>query len=328
MAAVVECEGLTKYYGKSRGIIDLSLAVEAGIAYGFLGPNGAGKTTTLRCLLGMLKPTSGGSRLFGEVVRLDGAELRRRIGYVAGEVHLYDRETGQWHIDYISGLRGGRGKSESALVEQLDLDPSKRVKELSKGNKQKLALVLGLMHDPELLLLDEPSSGLDPLNQQTVFGILEERLREGTTLFLSSHILTEVERMCERVAIIREGRLVVEQDVSALLAQRVRDIEVTFAEHTGTGFLEGLPGVSAVEQRNPHSLRATVKGEELNPLLARLAEREVRDVEITRASLEDVFVEFYREEDGESGETKPAPAPAPAPETTEEDTSVSEGGAS
>ena len=126
-------------------------------------------------------------------------ELRKRIGYVAGEVHLYDRESGQWHIDYVCGLRGRRCKSEKELLERLDFDPTRRVKELSKGNKQKLALVLGLMHDPELLVLDEPTSGLDPLNQQTVFEVLEERLRQGTTLFLSSHILPEVERMCERV---------------------------------------------------------------------------------------------------------------------------------
>jgi ABC-2 type transport system ATP-binding protein len=295
--SVIECEGLTKFYGKSRGVIDLSLSVEAGTAYGFLGPNGAGKTTTIRCILGMLKPTAGGSRLFGEHVKLDGADLRRRIGYVAGEVHLYDRETGRWHIDYISGLRGRRSKSDAALMERLDFDPSKRVKELSKGNKQKLALLLGLMHDPELLLLDEPTSGLDPLNQQTVFEILEERMRDGATLFLSSHILPEVERMCERVAIIREGRLVVEQDVTGLLARRVRDLEVTFAEPTDADFLDGLPGLSTVEQRNAHSLRATVKGEELNALLSRLAEREVCDLEITRASLEDVFVEYYRESD-------------------------------
>lgn len=299
MPSVIECEALTKYYGKSRGVIDLSLSVEAGAAYGFLGPNGAGKTTTIRCMLGMLKPTSGGSRLFGEAVKLDGAELRRRIGYIAGEVHLYDRETGRWHIDYVSGLRGRRPKSDAVLMERLDFDPTRRVKEMSKGNKQKLALVLGLMHDPELLLLDEPTSGLDPLNQQTVFEVLEDRLRDGATLFLSSHILPEVERMCQRVAIIREGRLVVEQDVAELLARRVRDVAVTFAEPTTASFLAGLPGISAVEQRNERALRATVKGEDLNPLLARLAERAVSDIEITRATLEDVFVEYYRE--GESG---------------------------
>ena len=201
----------------------------------------------------------------------------------------------------MCGLRERRCRSDRELIERLDFDPTKRVKELSKGNKQKLALVLGLMHDPELLLLDEPTSGLDPLNQQTVFEILGERLRDGATLFLSSHILPEVEHMCERVAIIREGRLVVEQDVSALLARRVRNVEVTFAEETGVDFLADLPGVSSADQRGPCSLRATVTGEDLNPLLARLTQRHVRDLEIAHASLEDVFVEYYRDESDGAG---------------------------
>ncbi|MDZ4064391.1 MAG: ABC transporter ATP-binding protein, partial [Coriobacteriia bacterium] len=174
---VIRCDGLTKYYGKSRGIEGLTFEVRPGQVYGFLGPNGAGKTTTIRCLLSMLRPTGGKAYLFDEEVGVDGRELRRRIGYVAGDVKLFEKQTGQWMIDYVAGLRGGRGPSEKELCERLQFDPSRKVTELSKGNKQKLALVVALMHDPELLILDEPTSGLDPLNQQVVFDIVEERTR-------------------------------------------------------------------------------------------------------------------------------------------------------
>src|SRR5512139_3758177 len=159
MGDVITTRGLTKYYGKTRGVEDLSMCVPEGAVYGFLGPNGSGKTTTIRCLLGMLKPTGGEAEVFGEHVSLDGSATHARIGYVAGEVRLYERETGRWHIDYVAGLRGGRGSLTDELIERFDFDPSKKVKELSKGNKQKLALLLGMAHDPELLILDEPTSG-------------------------------------------------------------------------------------------------------------------------------------------------------------------------
>ncbi|MHB9004132.1 MAG: ABC transporter ATP-binding protein, partial [Coriobacteriia bacterium] len=192
MTSAIECIGLAKYYGRHRGIQELSFEVQQGMTFGFLGPNGAGKTTTIRCLLGMLRASGGEARVFGETVRLDGAQLRGRIGYVSGDVALYPKETGRWHIDYISRFRGSKGPLAEELIERLEYDPGRRVKELSKGNKQKLALILGLMHDPELLILDEPTSGLDPLNQEVIFDIVTERVAAGATLFLSSHILSEV----------------------------------------------------------------------------------------------------------------------------------------
>ncbi len=302
MSAVISCERLTKYYGKQRGIEDLTLSVEPGEIIGFLGPNGAGKTTTIRCLLGLIKTTSGEARVFGERVTLDGARIRGRIGYVPGEVRLYDRETGRWHLDYVAGFRGGHRPLEAELVERLEFDPTRPVKELSKGNKQKLALIIALAHDPELLILDEPTSGLDPLNQQTVFNIVEERARQGATVFLSSHILPEVERLCERVALVREGHLIAEESIAGLLAKRMRDVEVTFAEPVAPELLAGVPGLSAVEQPSPHMLRATVKGGEMRALLSLLAQYDVVDVQITRASLEDVFMEYYRAGDVRGGE--------------------------
>lgn len=299
-STVIRCEGLTKYYGKSRGVQDLTFEVRPGQVYGFLGPNGAGKTTTIRCLLSMLRPTGGRAFLFDEEVGVDGRELRRRIGYVPGDVKLFEKQTGRWTLDYIAGLRGGPGPAEAEVCERLEFDPSRRVKELSKGNKQKLALVIALMHEPELLMLDEPTSGLDPLNQQVVFDILEERVAEGATVFLSSHILPEVERVCERVAIIRDGRVVAEESVDDLLSKAIRTVHVTYAEPVPAAFVDGLRGVRSVEQLGENGLRATVSDDIGDTLLGILA-RPVADITVEHASLEEVFLQYYGHGEREGG---------------------------
>ena len=301
---VITTRGLTKFYGKTRGVEDLSMSVPAGAVYGFLGPNGAGKTTTIRCLLGMLKPTAGESELFGERVTLDGSAIRRRIGYVAGDVRLYEHETGRWHLDYVAGFRGTRGVLESELLERFDFDPARKVKELSKGNKQKLALILGMAHDPELLIFDEPTSGLDPLNQEAVYAVIEERVAAGRTIFLSSHVLSEVERVCSRVGIIRSGRLVAEEDVRSLLAKRLRNLRVTFARPVAPSLLDDIAGVDGVIAVGETQLSARVKGDVIDAVIKRLASVEVADVHISQASLEDVFLEFYRHVDAEGGEPR------------------------
>lgn len=298
MDHAIRTDALTKFYGKNRGIEDLTLVVPAGTTYGFLGPNGAGKTTTIRCLLGLLRPSGGSASVFGEAVSTDGAALRRRIGYVAGEVHLYERESGRWHIDYLTGLRGQPAKSADELCRRLEFDPTRPVRHLSKGNKQKLALVLALMHNADLLILDEPTSGLDPLNQQSVFEILSERVAAGATLFLSSHILSEVEKVCQRVAIIREGRIVAEEGMAELLAKRIRRVEVSFLEPVASDLLDGIEGVSNVECLKADTIRATVRGDAINEVVRRLAQRRMDDLEIERASLEDIFLEYYRGGDG------------------------------
>lgn len=305
MADVIITRALTKYYGKTRGVEDLSMRVPGGAVYGFLGPNGAGKTTTIRCLLGMLKPTAGEVQVFGEPISLDGAGIRRRIGYVAGEVRLYEKETGHWHLDYVAGLRGAKGALTDELLERFEFDPSKRVKELSKGNKQKLALILGMAHDPELLILDEPTSGLDPLNQESVYAFIKERVAAGRTIFLSSHVLSEVERVCDRVGIIRAGRLVAEEGVRDLLGKRLREVEVSFAEPVGPGFLDDIEGVDKVSAVSGTVLVARAKGDAVDALVKRIAERRVADVRIGQASLEDVFLEYYR---GEADEGAPSAA--------------------
>jgi ABC-2 type transport system ATP-binding protein len=273
---------------------DLTMSVPGGAVYGFLGPNGSGKTTTIRCLLGMLKPTSGTAEVLGPRIRLDGSDGRRRIGYVAGEVNLYERETGRWHLDYVDGFRGGRGALTDELVERFGFDPTKRVKEMSKGNKQKLALILGMAHDPELLILDEPTSGLDPLNQESVYQVIDERVAAGRTVFLSSHVLSEVERVCDRVGIIRFGHLVAEEGVRALLSKRLREVEVTFTEPVEPAFLASVPGIDKVVPLSETVLSARAKGDVVDTIIKRLAERQVVDVRIQQASLEDVFLEYYR----------------------------------
>ncbi|MDP2183355.1 MAG: ABC transporter ATP-binding protein [Actinomycetota bacterium] len=298
---VIRCDGLTKYYGKSRGIEGLSFEVRPGQVYGFLGPNGAGKTTTIRCLLSMLRPTGGKAYLFDEEVGVDGRELRRRIGYVAGDVKLFEKQTGQWMIDYVAGLRGGRGPSEKQLCERLQFDPSRRVTELSKGNKQKLALVIALMHDPELLILDEPTSGLDPLNQQVVFDIVEERTRAGATLFLSSHILSEVERVCERVAIIRAGAVVAEESVETLLDKALRTAEVTYVDPVPDSMLMGIPGAVSAERTADNVVVAKLSSD-LDGALRKLLEQPIKDIQIEHASLEEIFLEYYGHIEGEVGQ--------------------------
>jgi ABC-2 type transport system ATP-binding protein len=297
---VISTSGLTKFYGKTRGVEDLTMSVPEGAVYGFLGPNGSGKTTTIRCLLGMLKATAGEAEVLSQRVGLDGSALHARIGYVAGEVRLYDRETGHWHLEYVAGLRGARGPLTRDLLEHFDFDPSRKVRELSKGNKQKLALLLGMAHDPELLILDEPTSGLDPLNQESVYGVIDERVAAGRTVFLSSHVLSEVERVCDRVGIIRSGHLVAEEGVKDLLAKRLRHVEVTFAEPVEPAFLGELAGVDTVAALSGTTLFARVKGSVIDDVVKRIATRRVVDVHIDQASLEDVFMEFYRDADDQA----------------------------
>ncbi len=206
---VIETETLTKSYGSHRGIVEVDLAVAQGEVFGFLGPNGAGKTTTIRMLLDLIRPTSGVAKVFGIESSADPVAIHRRIGYLPGEFALYDRLSGGQTLEYFANLRGGVDKAyQAGLIERLDLDPSRRFREYSKGNKQKVGLVIALQHRPELLVLDEPTAGLDPLVQQTFFATLREAVAAGATVFLSSHILSEVEKSCDRVAIIREGRIV------------------------------------------------------------------------------------------------------------------------
>jgi ABC-2 type transport system ATP-binding protein len=295
MTAIIETEKLTKSYGRSRGIIDVDLVVETGEVFGFLGPNGAGKTTTIRVLLDHIRPTNGSAKVFGIETRVDPISIHRRVGYLPGEFTLYDRLTGGQTLTYFANLRGGVDPAyQASLVERIDLDPSRRFKEYSKGNKQKVGLVIALQHRPELLMLDEPTSGLDPLVQQTVFQVLREAVADGATVFLSSHILSEVEKSCDRVAIIREGRLVKVDRVDALRDLAHHQVELRFAGAVPAAEFAALPGVSEVVA-DDHVLRMRVSGA-ITPVVQAAARYDLLDFVSREPSLEETFLAQYERE--------------------------------
>jgi ABC-2 type transport system ATP-binding protein len=300
MTAVIETEKLTKSYGSHRGIIEVDLAVAQGEIFGFLGPNGAGKTTTIRTLLDLIRPTSGVARVFGIASSADPVAIHRRIGYLPGEFALYDRLTGGQHLEYFANLRGGVDPAyRASLVERFDLDPSRKFKEYSKGNKQKVALVIALQHRPELLLLDEPTAGLDPLVQQTFFGVLREAVADGATVFLSSHILSEVEKTADRVGIIREGLLVKVGTVEDLRDLAHHQVELRFAGEVPAAAFAALPGVSEVIVED-HVLRLRVAGA-ITPVVQAAARYELLDFVSREPSLEETFLAQYGREAVEVG---------------------------
>jgi len=292
MPPVIQTEKLTKSYGPFRGIVDVDLTVNEGEVFGFLGPNGAGKTTTIRVLLDLIRPTSGTATVFGVETSADPVAIHRRIGYLPGEWNLYDRLTGAETIRYFANLRGGVDVDYTArLVEQLDLDPSRRFREYSRGNKQKVGLVVALQHQPELLILDEPTAGLDPLVQQSFNELLFEARAEGRTVFLSSHIISEVERTCDRVAIIREGRLVRVDTVDGVRALAAHEVELRFAAPVAAGPFRAIDGVSNLVEEG-RTLRMLVTGP-IAPVVRLAGQHELVDFVSREPSLEEVFLSEY-----------------------------------
>ena len=300
MDPVIRTEQLTKTYGPHRGIIDVDLTIEPGEAFGFLGPNGAGKTTTIRTLLDHIRPTSGRAFVFGIETTVDPVEIHRRVGYLPGEVTLYDKLTGGQTIEYFANLRGGVDAAyQKDLIERLDVDPTRKFREYSKGNKQKIGLIVALQHRPDLLVLDEPTSGLDPLVQQTFYGVIRETKAEGRTIFLSSHILSEVEKTCDRVAIIREGRLVKVDRVEALRDLAHHQVELRFAGAVPAAAFAGLEGVSDLSTED-HTLRMRVAGS-IAPLVREASKYELVDFVSREPSLEETFLAQYGRDTAEAG---------------------------
>jgi len=295
MAAVITLEKLTKSYGSSRGIIEVDLEVQAGEIFGFLGPNGAGKTTTIRTMLDLIRPTGGKAFVFGIESSVDPVAIHRRIGYIPGEFALYDRLTGRQTLDYFANLRGGVDRAyQASLIERFDLDAGKRFKTYSKGNKQKIGVIAALQHRPELLVLDEPTSGLDPLVQQTFFETLRECVDGGATAFLSSHILSEVEKTCRRVAIIRDGRLTKLDTVDGLRDLAHHQVELRFAGPVPTAAFEAIEGVSELSAVD-HTLRMRVAGP-ITPIVRAAAQYELLDFVSREPSLEETFLAQYGRE--------------------------------
>jgi ABC-2 type transport system ATP-binding protein len=294
MADVIVAEGLTKSYGAERGVVDLSFAVPPGEVFGYLGPNGAGKTTTIRTLLDFIRPTVGRARIFGLDSAEGSIEIHRRTGYLPGELALYERMTAADYLTHFAALRDGVDWGDvRRLAERLDLRLETRIRSLSHGNKQKVGLVQAFMHRPELLVLDEPTTGLDPLVQQEFHTMIAEARLGGSTVFLSSHVMPEVERLCDRVGIIREGRLVAVEDVGDLKARAIRTLDIRFARPVPGEAFAGLPGVQRIEVQGD-LVHLTVAGH-LDAVVKAAARYEVVDITSNEPTLEQVFLTFYGE---------------------------------
>jgi ABC-2 type transport system ATP-binding protein len=300
MPPVIETEQLTKSYGPHRGIVGVDLEIQAGEVFGFLGPNGAGKTTTIRVLLDHIRPTSGRAQVFGIETTADPVAIHRRTGYIPGEFTLYDGLTGGQTLEYFANLRGGVDRAyQASLIERFEIDPRRRYRELSKGNKQKIGLVVALQHQPELLVLDEPTSGLDPLIQQSFYELVREARDAGRTVFLSSHILSEVERTCDRVAIIRDGRVVKAGSVESLRDLAHHEVELRFAGPVPAAEFEAIPGVTNVTASD-HVLRLRVNGP-ITPVVRAAARYELLDFVSREPTLEETFLAEYGRGPGAAG---------------------------
>jgi ABC-2 type transport system ATP-binding protein len=288
--SIIEVTHLTKYYGKSRGIIDVSFNEEEGEIFGFIGPNGAGKSTTIRLLLSLIHPTSGSARVFGKDVTRHGPEIRRDIGYLPSEVFYYE---GMKVIDLLkySASFYDRDCTERIreLSEIMELELNRRISDLSYGNKKKVGIVQGLLHSPKLLFLDEPTAGLDPLMQRKFFDMIRAENERGVTVFFSSHILSEVQRLCTRVGIIREGRIVEISDIRTLQQNNYKKINVTADGLTPQVF--DLPGVTNIQVENG-SLHFFFKGD-INLVLHKINSLQVIDVSIEEPTLEEIFMHYY-----------------------------------
>ena len=283
--------GLTKYYGDVRGVEDLSFAVRPGEVFGFLGPNGSGKTTTIRVLLGLTSPTAGSATLLDtDVTDRDALrEARRDLGHVPGDVSFYERTTGERVLDYFGRLKGERRREE--LLERFPVHLDRRVKTYSRGNRQKLAIVQAFMHEPTVVVMDEPTSGLDPLVQNEFYDLLAEERDRGATVFFSSHILSEVRRVCDRVAVIREGKLVALENIHDLLEKSGKVVRVRLAESPDPDAFR-FDGVARATVDADGVLELVVTGN-YEGLVSHLDGREIEDIEIRETSLEDVFIHFY-----------------------------------
>jgi ABC-2 type transport system ATP-binding protein len=295
VVASVEIEKLTKTYGAARGIVDVDLAVPPGVVFGFLGPNGAGKTTTIRVLMDFLRPTAGRARVLGLDTSADSVEIHRRVGYVGGENAFFERLTAGEQLAWLASARGGIPRRRiTELAERLNLDLSRPIRAMSRGNRQKVALAQAFMHDPELLLLDEPTSGLDPLVQETFHEIVHEVVAEGRTVFLSSHILDEVDHLCRTVAIIRDGRIVAVEDVADLRARAGRKLTIRFAERVDPAIFATLDGVRDIVMKD-RTIFMRMSGE-VDLVLKAAAQHHVVDLVSTPPDLEEIFLGYYRQD--------------------------------
>lgn len=290
----VEIHKLTKNYGKSRGITELDLVVQEGDIFGFIGPNGAGKSTTIRTLLGLIAPTSGEAKVLAHDIRTETTAILEQTGYLPSEINFYSGMKVKDVIAYSANIRKKdcHEKAEK-LIKRLDLDVNKKVDDLSLGNRKKVGIVTALQHSPKLLIMDEPTSGLDPLMQREFFEILKEENANGTTVFLSSHVLSEVQEYCRTAAFIRDGKILMHDEVSKLEAAGSKKVSIRTAASFTEKFpsFSSLPGISHFESRGEHT--DFIYQGDMSALICELAKIKITDVRITEPSLEDIFMRFY-----------------------------------
>ena len=287
----IETRALTKFYGKSLGIRDLDLSVEKGDFFGFIGPNGAGKSTTIRTLLGLIRKTRGEAKVLGYDIVDDKEEILKRTGYLPSEIWFYHDMKVKDALKYSADLRKTDCKERaSELCDRLDLDPNRKVEDLSLGNRKKVGIICAVQHHPELLILDEPTSGLDPLMQKEFFSILKEENRQGATIFFSSHILSEVQAYCKSAAFIKEGKILLSDKVGELGQTGAR--KVTILGDVPKERFSDLPGVTFTESERDEDISFLYKGD-IKLLLSILSKEEIRDLTITEPSLEEIFMHYY-----------------------------------
>jgi ABC-2 type transport system ATP-binding protein len=294
---VIETDQLTKNYGKSRGVTNLSFSIEEGEIYGFIGPNGAGKSTTIRLLLSLLFPTSGSGKIFSYDIVRNGRRIKRHVGFVPSEIHYYEKMTVKQLLEYSLRFYNMKPDNDfSRLIEILNLDLSRKIEDLSMGNKKKLAIIQSLLHKPRLLILDEPTSGLDPLMQNRFFEILKEVNKNGVTIFFSSHVLSEVEKICHRVAIIKEGIIINEDNISSLKKNLLS--RITYQLKTG---IENIPihNPGIISKETDHNVVSFLYKGDISELLKDLAVLPIEKINITEPDLEEIFMHFYQNGNGE-----------------------------
>lgn len=295
MKTIVELKNLTKFYGKSRGIEEITFDIQEGEIFGFIGPNGAGKSTTIRTLLNLIHPTSGQSRIFGLDPTRESAKIAREVGYIPSEIFYYDNMKVSDLLHYSASFyKKDSKKRMKELVEIMELDTTKKIRDLSLGNKKKVGIVQGMMHQPRLIILDEPTSGLDPLMQQRFFDLIEEENHQGATVLFSSHILGEVQKMSSRVGIVKEGRLIKLEDMVALRASTYKRVRLEAKNPITLGSLE-LEGAKDLHLEG-NSGSFLYQGE-VTPLLQRLSSLALKDVFIAEPDLEEIFMHYYTKEE-------------------------------
>jgi len=292
---VIEINNLTKYYGKSRGIIDVSFNVEEGEIFGFIGPNGAGKSTTIRTLLSLIQPSSGSAKIFGKDIREYGPEIRKEIGYLPSEVFYYDNMKVIDLLKYSASFyKKDCTKRINYLAEEMDLDLNKKIDDLSFGNKKKVGIVQGLLHEPKLIILDEPTSGLDPLMQQKFFDLLEEENKKGATILLSSHILSEVQRLCNRVAIIKEGKIIKLEKISTLKENNYKKFKIEALSKPDKNYFN-ISGVNNLKVKG-NIVEFMFKGN-INNITKKIADIEIANIWVEEPDLEEIFMHYYSKEE-------------------------------